>query len=65
MEELGLWMKNYSCAFLNDSYLKYIGWMLHDKVNKGEPVLPAGITDRAKPSTHSDMLSSFRCPKCV
>lgn len=33
MEELGLWMKLCSSAFLNDSYLKYIGWMMHDKVN--------------------------------
>ncbi|KAM3607691.1 uncharacterized protein V6R79_011826 [Siganus canaliculatus] len=32
MEELGSWMKLYSSAFLNDSYLKYMGWMLHDKV---------------------------------
>uniref|UniRef100_A0A3Q2P8P9 Si:ch211-269e2.1 n=1 Tax=Fundulus heteroclitus TaxID=8078 RepID=A0A3Q2P8P9_FUNHE len=32
MEELGLWMKLYSSEFLNDSYLKYIGWMMHDKV---------------------------------
>ncbi|CAM9177747.1 unnamed protein product, partial [Lampetra planeri] len=31
MEELGLWMKLYSSTFLNDSYLKYIGWMMHDK----------------------------------
>ncbi|XP_014844454.1 PREDICTED: cohesin subunit SA-2-like [Poecilia mexicana] len=32
MEELGLWMKLYSSSFLNDSYLKYMGWMMHDKV---------------------------------
>ncbi|XP_041806780.1 cohesin subunit SA-2 [Chelmon rostratus] len=32
MEELGLWMKLYSSAFLNDSYLKYMGWMMYDKV---------------------------------
>ncbi|GAA6224102.1 cohesin subunit SA-2-like [Lates japonicus] len=32
MEELGLWMKLYSSAFLNDSYLKYMGWMMHDKI---------------------------------
>ena len=32
-EELCSWMKLYSTAFLNDSYLKYIGWMMHDKVN--------------------------------
>uniref|UniRef100_A0AAX7UUV8 Cohesin subunit SA n=1 Tax=Astatotilapia calliptera TaxID=8154 RepID=A0AAX7UUV8_ASTCA len=32
MEELGLWMKLYSSVFLSDSYLKYMGWMMHDKV---------------------------------
>ncbi|XP_059198613.1 cohesin subunit SA-2 [Centropristis striata] len=32
MEELGLWMKLYSSAFLSDSYLKYMGWMMHDKI---------------------------------
>lgn len=32
MEELGLWMKLYSSVFLNDSYLKYMGWMMHDKI---------------------------------
>ncbi|KAK7882344.1 hypothetical protein WMY93_028518 [Mugilogobius chulae] len=31
MEELGVWMKNYNTVFLNDSYLKYLGWMMHDK----------------------------------
>ncbi|XP_032827758.1 cohesin subunit SA-2-like [Petromyzon marinus] len=31
MEEIGVWMKCYSEAFLNDSYLKYVGWTLHDK----------------------------------
>ncbi|KAM7380244.1 hypothetical protein PAMP_003556 [Pampus punctatissimus] len=32
MEELGVWMKLYSSVFLNDSYLKYMGWMMHDKI---------------------------------
>ncbi|XP_040005085.1 cohesin subunit SA-2 isoform X2 [Xiphias gladius] len=32
MEELGLWMKLYSSAFLSDSYLKYVGWMMYDKI---------------------------------
>lgn len=27
-----MWMKLYSDAFLNDSYLKYVGWTMHDKV---------------------------------
>ncbi|XP_067265636.1 cohesin subunit SA-2 isoform X1 [Chanodichthys erythropterus] len=31
MEELMVWMKLYSSVFLNDSYLKYVGWMMHDK----------------------------------
>lgn len=32
MEELGMWMKTYAASFLTDSYLKYIGWTLYDKV---------------------------------
>lgn len=36
MEELGLWMKLYSSVFLNDGYLKYMGWMMYDKVNKNK-----------------------------
>ncbi|XP_053575453.1 cohesin subunit SA-3 [Bombina bombina] len=31
MEEIGVWMHTYSKSFLNDSYLKYVGWTLHDK----------------------------------
>nr|XP_015195780.1 PREDICTED: cohesin subunit SA-3 [Lepisosteus oculatus]XP_015195781.1 PREDICTED: cohesin subunit SA-3 [Lepisosteus oculatus]XP_015195782.1 PREDICTED: cohesin subunit SA-3 [Lepisosteus oculatus]XP_015195783.1 PREDICTED: cohesin subunit SA-3 [Lepisosteus oculatus] len=31
MEEIGLWMKIHSESFLNDGYLKYLGWTLHDK----------------------------------
>lgn len=33
IEEIGMWMKLYSDAFLNDSYLKYVGWTMHDKVS--------------------------------
>lgn len=36
MEELGLWMKLYSSAFLNDGYLKYVGWMMYDKVRNNK-----------------------------
>ncbi|OCT95350.1 cohesin subunit SA-2 isoform X2 [Xenopus laevis] len=32
IEELGIWMKMYPQVYLNDSCLKYIGWMLYDKV---------------------------------
>lgn len=31
IEEIGVWMKMYCDAFLNDSYLKYVGWTLHDR----------------------------------
>ncbi|XP_021267561.1 cohesin subunit SA-2-like isoform X3 [Numida meleagris] len=31
IEEIGNWIKTYPDVFLNDSYLKYIGWMLYDK----------------------------------
>ncbi len=33
MSELGEWMKSYPMVFLDDIYLKYIGWTLYDKVN--------------------------------
>ncbi|KAM3836896.1 cohesin subunit SA-2-like isoform 3-T3 [Vipera latastei] len=31
IEEIGIWMRIYPDTFLNDSYLKYLGWMLYDK----------------------------------
>lgn len=31
IEEIGVWIKMYPHTYLNDSYLKYVGWMLHDK----------------------------------
>ncbi|CAI5778694.1 cohesin subunit SA-3 [Podarcis lilfordi] len=31
IEEMGQWIEHYSNSFLTDSYLKYIGWTLHDK----------------------------------
>ncbi|KAK0092308.1 hypothetical protein PV326_001714 [Microctonus aethiopoides] len=34
MAEIGLWMKKFHQNFLDDSYLKYIGWTLHDKVGE-------------------------------
>jgi len=32
MHEIGIWMKKFHQMFLDDTYLKYIGWTLHDKV---------------------------------
>ncbi|KAJ8310918.1 hypothetical protein KUTeg_012783 [Tegillarca granosa] len=31
MAEIGVWMKKYPNMFLDDSYLKYVGWTLYDK----------------------------------
>ncbi|KAL0973621.1 hypothetical protein UPYG_G00207250 [Umbra pygmaea] len=31
IEELGVWLRENPMDFLNDGYLKYLGWMLHDK----------------------------------
>lgn len=31
---LGVWIVNYPSLFLQDSYLKYLGWTLNDKVIK-------------------------------
>lgn len=32
MGELGCWVRLYPDLFLDNNYLKYIGWMLYDKV---------------------------------
>ena len=33
MFEIGQWMQKYHTNFLDDTYLKYIGWTIHDKVH--------------------------------
>merc|ERR1719433_1070250 len=32
MYEIGQWIRKYHTNFLDDTYLKYIGWTIHDKV---------------------------------
>ena len=34
MFEIGQWMQKYHTNFLDDTYLKYIGWTIHDKVQQ-------------------------------
>lgn len=34
ISEIGVWMKKFHQYFLDDSYLKYIGWTLYDKVGE-------------------------------
>ena len=36
MFEIGQWMQKYHTNFLDDTYLKYIGWTIHDKVRSFE-----------------------------
>lgn len=33
IESLGVWILSYPTLFLQDLYLKYLGWTLNDKVN--------------------------------
>lgn len=32
MEEIGLWFRRLPSVYLDDSYLKYVGWTLYDRV---------------------------------
>lgn len=32
MSEIGHWMKRYPAMFLDDGYLKYVGWTMYDRV---------------------------------
>ncbi|KAL3847142.1 hypothetical protein ACJMK2_018071 [Sinanodonta woodiana] len=34
MKEIGVWMKKYPNMFVDDGYLKYVGWTLYDKVGE-------------------------------
>ena len=34
VEEIGVWMKRYPAMFLDDSYLKYVGWTMYDRVSR-------------------------------
>ncbi|VEL22622.1 unnamed protein product, partial [Protopolystoma xenopodis] len=34
MQEIGVWMRRYPAMFLDDSYLKYVGWTLYDRVGE-------------------------------
>lgn len=32
IQEIGVWMRRYPAMFLDDSYLKYVGWTLYDRM---------------------------------
>ncbi|NWI90977.1 STAG2 protein, partial [Pitta sordida] len=61
IEEIGSWIKAYPDFFLNDSYLKYVGWMLYDK--QGEVRLKCllglqGIYSRKELVSRMDLFTS-------
>ncbi len=34
IQEIGVWMRLFPAMFLDDSYLKYVGWTLYDRVGE-------------------------------
>lgn len=48
MAEIGIWMEKFPAHFLDDLYLKYIGWTLHDKVRAARG--PCGEARAAGPA---------------
>lgn len=61
IEEIGVWMKLYSDAFLNDSYLKYVGWTLHDRVSPQTPAQPTFLVSLLALSNEIHLFSKERC----
>lgn len=67
-------MKLYSDAFLNDSYLKYVGWTMHDKVSAVIQDVPfvcsLCVCERKQSSGKAFILSLLQllkpkvCPTC-
>lgn len=47
VEELALWMKLYPSVFLTDSYLKYMGWMMNDKVRHSKDKTQKSLSQRS------------------
>ncbi|CAM9222717.1 unnamed protein product, partial [Lampetra planeri] len=56
IEEIGVWMKMYSDAFLNDSYLKYVGWTLHDRLHEHAAYLVDSLWESSQ-----ELLKDWEC----
>ena len=46
MTEVGNWMTTYPDKYLEDTYLKFIGWMLHDVEADVRFISPMGVIIR-------------------
>ncbi|XP_038612983.1 cohesin subunit SA-2-like isoform X2 [Tachyglossus aculeatus] len=60
VEEMGSWLRMHPAMFLNDSYLKYVGWMLYDKPEVRLKCLLGlkGLYDRKDLAFKMDLFSS-------
>ncbi|XP_071588596.1 LOW QUALITY PROTEIN: cohesin subunit SA-3-like, partial [Heliangelus exortis] len=68
MEELGTWMRRSAASFLTDSYLKYIGWTLHDKQKEVRlQCVKAlqGLYGHPGTATHMELFTSRFKPRMV
>ncbi|NWH71651.1 STAG3 protein, partial [Piaya cayana] len=68
VEELGTWMRSYAASFLTDSYLKYVGWTLHDKQREVRmECLKAlqGLYGSRETAAHMELFTSRFKPRMV
>ncbi|XP_072333386.1 cohesin subunit SA-2 isoform X2 [Scyliorhinus torazame] len=61
IEEIGMWMKSCSDRFLTDSYLKYVGWTLHDKQSEVRLKCLIGLLGLYSDKDHCSKMDLFTC----
>ncbi|XP_078401229.1 cohesin subunit SA-2-like [Cetorhinus maximus] len=61
IEEIGAWMKSCSDRFLTDSYLKYVGWTLHDKQSEVRLKCLIGLLGLYSDKGHCSKMDLFTC----
>ncbi|XP_078078592.1 cohesin subunit SA-2 isoform X2 [Mustelus asterias] len=61
IEEIGIWMKSCSDRFLTDSYLKYVGWTLHDKQSEVRLKCLIGLLGLYSDKSHCSKMDLFTC----
>ena len=59
--EMGQWVNKYSTYFLDQNYLKYLGWTLYDKIAEVRMEVLKGLQELYKNEDYVDQLSSFTC----
>lgn len=66
MAEIGIWMEKFPAHFLDDLYLKYIGWTLHDKVGSkvASELPPRRARDRTTLTTRPCRSARCACAAC-